>query len=298
MSDSIQSSLYREASRRGHDWRVQNRENDGGSTSHCGGIDPQASCSRRLREQGRIAWKNIACNPRFRRMSQTLCAVAALLTFSVLFLWAHDTSGITFARIAAACERVENVHVTRLCPRTGEIIQELWISTEMNFLAMTRAQEHVFYDLSTRQKARMDLTSGQMESSAMSDQEYTGVQRIAAMYPGPMLTDAPSDARWLRVPDEGDREVYQFTRTNRASDGQSYLVRFEVAIDTDTKLPQALRLFHNSPATAGWECVSQSTFEYPAGMQMMSLVGRACGQRSFRKASGDTPKTFLKAREK
>ncbi|MEN6575970.1 MAG: hypothetical protein ABFD90_06475 [Phycisphaerales bacterium] len=298
MSDSIQSSLYQEASRRGHDWRVQSRENDGGSASHCGGIDRQASCSRRLCERGRIAWKNIACNPRFRRMIQTLCAVAALLTFSVLFLWAHDTSGITFAQIAAVCERVENVHVTRLYPRTGEIIQELWISTEMNFLAMTRAQEHIFYDLKTRQKTRMDLTSGQMESSAMSDREYTGVQRIAAIYPSPMLTDALSDARWLRIPNEGDREVYQFTRANRASDGSSYLVRFEVAIDAVTKLPQVFCLFHNDPATTGWECVSQSTFEYPTGAQMMSLVGRACGQRSFRKASGDTPNTFLKAREK
>lgn len=203
---------------------------------------------------------------------RTVCAAAAIAVFSALLLWTHRTSGVTFAQIAAACDDVENVHVTKRNPRTGEMIQELWISSEMNALAMTTAQGLVFYDLGTRQKRCIDPASRRMETGPLADQEYFGAQAITATYPSRMLTDAPSDAKWLRIPNEGNCEVYQLTQTPRDSIGRPYQVRFEIVIDGVTKLPRTFRVFHNGPAIAGWECVSESLFEYPAEAQMKAIL--------------------------
>jgi len=207
---------------------------------------------------------------------KAVCAIPAICVLVALLVCAHGTSGTTYGEVAAACNRAENVHITRFSPRAGEVVCEIWISKEMNVLAMTRAGEHIAYDLDTRRKERTNLASGETESGLLSDLEYTGVQRINATCPSPMLMDAPSDARWLRVSRTGDREVYEWTRTNRAGAGRSYLVKFEVTIDAATKLPQELRLFHNGPATTGWECISQTVFEYPTTVQMKSLIEHAC----------------------
>jgi len=204
-------------------------------------------------------------------------AVATVFALAVLFRCTHGRSGITFGQIVAACKRAENVHVTTSCPRTGEVAYEMWISSEMNLLAMTRGREHTVYDLGARRKRRTDLASGQTESGPLSDREYAGVKRMATLYPGSMLIDAPSDARWHRSPDRGGQKIYELTQTHRTSNGHDYRIKFEVAMDGLTRLPQTLRLFHNGPMTEGWECMSQTTFEYPAGAKMKSLIQNASG---------------------
>lgn len=260
MNDSMQRSPCQEASQTGCEWRTRNHEDDGDPTWR----------------RSRTAWKSVACRSRVGWMLRVVCAAAAIVASSAWLLWAHRTSGITFAQIATACDGVGNVHVTRRNPPTGEVIQELWISHEMNALAMTTAQGYALYDLSTRRKRCVDPTFGQMESGPLSDQEYFGARAIAATYPSRMLTDAPSDAKWSHVRTEGDSEVYQLTQTRPDSIGLSYLVRFELTIDGATRLPRAFRLFHSAPATTGWECMSESLFEYPAGTRMKALLEDAC----------------------
>lgn len=206
---------------------------------------------------------------------KTGCAVAAVLAAAALWICAQGVSQATLGRSVNARECVENVHATRICPRTGEVIQEMWMSTEMNILAMTVGREHVVYDLGARRKKCTDLVSGRTEFGVLNDLEYAGVRKMIAACPSPILMDAPTDARWSRIQDEGDWGVFQFTRTEQTSAGQPFLVRYEVAVDRLTKLPQVFRLFHNGPATDEWEYISKTTFDYPTTAQMESLVEHA-----------------------
>ncbi len=232
--------------------------------------DTQAPHLRRL--QGRVgAVCQIALSaPCIRRILAAAFAVVGIFALIALLLRASGSSGISFASIASACTRVENIHVTISRCDTGEVIYEMWISRELDVLVMRKGREHVVYDLDARCRRRTDLVSGQIETGPLNDRECAGVRRVMAMHPRSMLTDVPSDARWVHISSQDDQEVYEFTWTNWTTAGRAYQSRYEVAIGRVTRLPHRLRLFYSGLATTGWECKSQTQFEYPTKAQVQA----------------------------
>ncbi len=272
MCGSVRSELYETASRRSHDLWMHSCENKEQSERGHDAAERQLPYLRRLYGRVRAAAKCMAFGSRAARIAKNAFVAAATTALVVYLLSTHGESGTTLGEIVAAYGRTNNVHVTALYPDTGEITYELWISRELNFLAMIRGREHIVYDLAARQKRWIDLSSEMMECGPLSELEYAGVRRMADRCPSPMLTDVPSDARWVRASGHGTQEVYELTQTDRTGSGRDYAVKYEVVIDRLTRLPQRFSLFRSWPPEAAWECVSQIEFEYPAEAQMESLV--------------------------
>jgi len=203
-------------------------------------------------------------------------ALAALIPLAlVLLVHTRSASGTGPDEIANAFAKAANVHVQLFHPDRTEPIRELWVSRQANVLMMTEGVGHVLYDVNAKER-RLATPLGEIaEPAVLDERERRNVRNTMEGCLGLSLAGIPVDRQWQHVAHDDARgiDVCELTWRTHVGSGSTYLVKWEVAIDSTTKLPAQTRLFRKYSAESEWECQSRREFTYPTEAEIRSAIG-------------------------
>ena len=109
----------------------------------------------------------------------------------------------------------------------------------------------------------------------MDERERRNVRNTMEGCLGLSLAGIPVDRQWQHVTHDDARgiEVCELTWKTHVGNESTYLVKWEVTLDSTTKLPVQTRLFRKYSAESDWECQSKREFTYPTEEEIHSAIG-------------------------
>ncbi len=222
----------------------------------------------------KVAWKRTTCNPRVRLILKAAVAAAAVIPLALLFQTTNTASGITIGQMFKAFEKAQNIHVSTFGPPTGQLMQEFWISREMNRVLMVRGQERTLHDLQARKEYVYRTAETPADVRQLSEQQYSRARRFIDTCLGFTLSDIPTNRKWSRIRNgvaEG-LETYELTYAEQDRPGTPRLMRWEIGIDPATRLPGRVQAFWRASIEAEWRYRSRVELQYLATDEMATLL--------------------------
>lgn len=220
------------------------------------------------------AFSRTATLSRYQLWLKAAIVAAALIPLTFFFFYTPTVRGVTFAQVVRALARAENVHVVRYLRDATTPTYEVWASRSAGMLMRTTRRTRTVYDLNRKTSEHVDLATGTSESGQLSGEEYQSVLAFAEGSLGLASVDLPPDATWRNI--SGDEtagtSVYELAWTEKQRSGRSVLVRWEIEIDTETRLPQSARAFTKRSGDDEWWDESKLEFDYPTSEQLRAAI--------------------------
>jgi hypothetical protein len=238
------------------------------------GEPEQAATSFRPRVDLKAALKGSTCNPRVRLILKAALAAAAMIPLAILFLNTATASGITLAQVLEALGRADNVHITRFYPDTGEVLQELRMSREMNVVVTIEGRGHTVYNLGAMEKKSISSDRGLVDAVKLSEAECAAVREWMNRILGFTSADVPVGATWREMSQDAAKglAVYELSWTGQTLKGRDSFCKSELTLDVATKLPLDIRNFQSTPDEEQWQLVSVQEFQYLRRDQMAAEI--------------------------
>lgn len=205
-------------------------------------------------------------------------AAAAAIAIVVFLVNAPTATGMSVRSLMRAVERAANVHVANWHGDNPQPGSEIWRAKDLGVFAMKNGDECTVYDLGKRTKRMIHpdlgpgdpvrLKSPELERCRTFMHESLG-SLFGAALPDDDLSpsaDVPSDRP------EGKLSVYELTRENRSSRGDSVLHQWRVFIDPALGLPVRIEYSRREPEQPTWEPMGVTTFHYPSAIDMDSEI--------------------------
>jgi len=235
---------------------------------------PQPATTRWSPAEIKATWQRATCNPRVRLILKTAVAAAAVIPLVLLFQTTNTASGVTLAQMFKAFGRAQNIHISTFGPRTGQLMQELWISRETNRVLMVRGQERVLHDLEARKEYVYPTADTPSAVRELSDQQYSRARRLMDTCLGIAINDIPANRKWNRVDDDntGSFETYELAYVEQDRSGATALRKLRILIDPATKLPEEVQAFRRIPAEDEWHHLWKEEIQYLTKHEMEAIT--------------------------
>jgi hypothetical protein len=223
----------------------------------------------------KATWKRAACDPQVRFVLKAVVAAAAVIPLAVLFFNTSTASGITLAQMFKALGKAQNIHISTFDQPTGQLMQEFWISREMNRVLMVSEQEHVLHDLGARKEYVYRSAQRTAGATELSESQCVNVRRTIDRCLGLTLSDIPADAKWKRMDGGavGDTEVYQLTYAERNRSGATAFRKWTISIDPVTRLPRETQAFRRPSDQDEWVYLWRMECQYLTADEMAAIIG-------------------------
>jgi len=217
----------------------------------------------------------------------TPAAAAVILVIGGLLLLfnAPAAKGVDYGGICQALGGVNNIFISRFSPRKTEPIQKIWMSRPLQKYILTGKGAVVEYDLWRKVKTKVNLDSGEVETSTFDDEFRDGIAELMdktfGIMPYATASEIPPDANWARVEgvstyDIGKNiEVFEFTWLEEDLEGRAIPWRRLYFIDADTKLPIVRKTWKKLSVREEYRLISLFKIEYPSADEIAGVIRRA-----------------------
>lgn len=219
--------------------------------------------------------KRRVSDPRIKPFVKAALLAAAMIPLAFVFLANTQTaSGLSLGQIADAFAKAPNVHVTKFIRSGREPLQEFWVAREPDVLLMAEDRGYVLCDLRARTERHTEPDLETSQPRELDEGRYAGARTIISRHLGFWQADLPSDAQWRHV--RGDAatgtDLYELTWAGQTYGGPAASVKWEVVVDSLTKLPKRAVSFRRASSNGEWKYQWTSEFEYLADGDMRAVI--------------------------
>ena len=262
-------------------WPIEVNVLDTRSESNCPAAEsesPSGSVAQVQRSHGKQgpAYLNI------KRFVKPLATAAAILLVVLVALYGPSLKATDLSQIYENLAKVKNVHITSIDPDHSEVIQEIWISRELELKLFKNKNRYELWDLKQKERKTKDLNTGAI-SSIDVDEEIA--QKVAQTLVGPLnmlpfsrIADFPKNSKWYRVAEDSvkdladNMDIYEIVWTEETIGGPLLHLKWRGFIESETKLPLRIELYEKDDVNQEYELVTVAEVLYPETDMIQNLL--------------------------
>lgn len=219
---------------------------------------------------------------RLKPLFKPLAAAAAILIVVLLTLNGPNLKATDFTTIYENLAKVKNIHIKRIDPERSDIIQEIWISRELEIKMFKNKDRYELWDIKHKEKKTKDLNTGVISST---DVDKETARKVAQTLIGPLnmlpfskTAKLPNNSKWYRVAEDGvekpedNVDIYEIIWTEETVGTPLLHLKWRGHIERETKLPLRIESYEKDNANQEYELVTVTEALYPETDTIQSLL--------------------------
>ncbi len=144
--------------------------------------------------------KQVPAYLHLKRFVKPLATAAAILVVVLLVLHGPSLKATDLSQIYENLAKVKNVHITSIDPEHSEVIQEIWISRELELKLFKNKNRYELWDLKQKERKTKDLNTGAISSIDIDEETAKKVAQTLIgplnMLPFSRIADFPKNSKW------------------------------------------------------------------------------------------------------
>lgn len=216
------------------------------------------------------------------KLSKYLIPIAAAAVIMVAFLFFNEsTATADYDQIHKALKNVKNVHLRMTGADSENIIQEIWISRELNVKVLKSGSKIEVWDVGKQLKISKDTANGTIETNKIDDDLILQVSRTMqvpwSLLPFKAISNLPEGATW-RIINENDTvsniDLYEIIWTEKTLRGANIITKWRGDIDRETSLPKRVEWWNKKESEEDFKLKTLVEISYPGIEQIKGIVDK------------------------
>ena len=262
-------------------WPIEVNVLDKQSGSNCPAAESESSSGRVAQVQRRWG-KQGPAYLNLKRFVKPLATAAAILFVVLLALHGPSLKATDLSQIYENLAKVKNVHITSIDPEHSQVIQEIWISRELELKLFKNKNQYELWDLKQKERKTKDLNTGAISSIDVDEET---AQKVAQTLIGPLnmlpfsrIADFPENSKWYRVAEDSvedsadNTDIYEIVWTEETIGGPLLHLKWRGLIESQTKLPRRIELYEKDDVDQEYELVTVTEALYPETDMIQNLL--------------------------
>lgn len=219
---------------------------------------------------------------RLKHLIKPLSAAAAILVVALLALNGPNLKATDLSQIYESLARVKNVHLKSIDPEHSNVMQEIWMSRELEIKMFKNKDQYVLWDLKRKKRVSKDLIAGDINSVDVDEETASDVSQTLIgplnMLPFAKIAKFPKNSSWHLVPRENHEQpannldLYEIVWTDKASDDSLIYRKWRGYVETETKLPTRIEWYEKSDIGQEYELTTVTEVIYLETEALQSIL--------------------------
>jgi hypothetical protein len=225
--------------------------------------------------------KRLAGGRKRRKLVPAAAAAIILIAVGLILVPLTANGRIALGEVYQAIGNVQNVFMSRFVPGKEEPTRGECVSRTLDLWLQKTEKQAVLFALRTRMRTVRDLSTGSIETDAMTEELVLKVESVVAGYfdlvPFPDIADVPGDAQWIHVP--GDQvqtiipgtDVYDLTWL----EDTQWLHKWRFFVGRATHLPHKIEGYQKLAGEAEYTFKWTKMVRYPGEPEIEGVIREA-----------------------
>ena len=217
-----------------------------------------------------------------RHLIKPLAAAAVILLVALLVLNGRKLKATDLSQVYENLAKVKNVYLKRISPPQNKVIQETWISRDLEIKMLKTKDQYVIWDIKERKRKAKYLESSAVE---ITNVDKKTIEKVVSTLVGPLemlpfskLSTFPESASWRRLPKDSlsqiaeNMDIYEIIWTDTSMNGSLVYHRWHGFVESEKKLPVRTELYVKDRFNQEYELTNVIEIQYPKTYEIENLI--------------------------